>query len=48
MPMGRNLYGQTEASGVAETGVPGENGFGGWFKGCWRRQTSMWLKRWSA
>ena len=33
MPMGRNLYGQTEASGVAETGVPSENGFGGLVQG---------------
>ena len=33
MPMGRNLYGQTEASGIAETGVPSENGFGGLVQG---------------
>mgnify|MGYP001565075556 CR=1 FL=1 len=27
-PLGHNLYSETEASGTAETGNPGENGFG--------------------
>ena len=33
MPLGRNLFGQTEASGIAETGVPSENGFGSLVQG---------------
>jgi flagellar basal-body rod protein FlgG len=33
MPLGRNLFGQTEASGIAETGVPSENGFGSLLQG---------------
>ena len=33
MPLGRNLFGQTKASGIAETGVPSENGFGSLVQG---------------